>query len=104
MAQRDYEDAGPTLERIGELLDRIGAAGWPDLHGALAGYVRERRGRVKGTDLPFGPAKDLMDLLAELERLVLVLEQLAEGTEGGGYRATMVLERVGPIGLPEATS
>jgi hypothetical protein len=74
MSQQDRIDAGPTLDRLGKLLQRIGDAGWPDLHGALAGYVRERRGRVTATHLPFGPAKDLMNLVPELERLADILE------------------------------
>lgn len=67
-------DAGPTLDRIGNALDRIGAAGWPDLHAALAGYARERRGRLRANELPFEVAGDLLNLADELERLARVLE------------------------------
>lgn len=76
---RDHvADAAPTLDRIGGALDRIGRAGWPAVHAALAGYVRERRGRLARAgrldELPFDVARDLIDLAGEAEALATLVE------------------------------
>jgi hypothetical protein len=82
-------DAQPTIDRIGAALDRIGFAGWPAVDQALAGYTRERRGRLRSNELPFDVARDLLRLADEAERLALVLEEANtdDGETDAEYRA-----------------
>lgn len=61
-------------ERIGALLDRVSGAGYPEIHGALATFVRERRGRVRAGAWPRGVARELERFTVELEELVSWLE------------------------------
>lgn len=75
MTDQDRADAGATLDRIGAALDRIGAAGWPATHAGLAGYTRERRGRLAPADYPARVARELLELAGEAERLAELLER-----------------------------
>lgn len=87
MTEQDRADAGATLDRIGAALDRIGAAGWPAVQRGLAGYVRERRGRLAPLEYPAEIARELLEAAAELELLAGTLE-LAGGpiAQEAGYR------------------
>lgn len=84
MSTEDLADAQPTIDTIGDLLNRISHAGYPTLHAALAGYVRERRGRLvarssDATRVTSRPVDDLLALVPELQRLLdgLALVELA---------------------------
>jgi hypothetical protein len=82
--EQNVIDGQPTLDRLGKQLQIIGDRGWPELHAALAGYVRERRGRLRASRMPFGVARDLMRFADELNKLLdslpdLVARHLPEG-------------------------
>lgn len=80
MSGQDVIDGQTVIDRIGAAIDRIGRAGWPSIHGALAGYTRERRGRLRAVTGPGRGgdiARDLMNLADDAERLADTLDQAA---------------------------
>ena len=60
---RDFE------QRLGAQLDRLTAAGFPAIAEALAGFVRERRGRVRAQGMSSDIGRVMIDLMDECERL-----------------------------------
>jgi hypothetical protein len=73
---RQYVEEGRgTFERIARALDQLAAAGFPELQAAVAGYTRERRGRVLALAWPGEIARSLIRLADELEQLAVRLER-----------------------------
>lgn len=69
MSKQDAEDAGPTLDRIGEAIQRIGSAGYAEVMESLARDARHRRGVIKREVGPYRNARNLIGLADEVERL-----------------------------------
>lgn len=49
MTREHVEDGAEVFQRIGAGCDRIASAGMPEIARAIAGYTRERRGRVQAS-------------------------------------------------------
>ena len=75
MTREHVEDGRGTFERIARALDQLAAAGFPELQAAVAGYTRERRGRVQGLAWPGEIARSLVRLADELEQLAVRLQR-----------------------------
>jgi hypothetical protein len=70
MTRDHVQDGHETFDRIGRACDELGSAGYPALQAAIAGYARERRGRVQASPWPGAVARSLIHLADGLEHLV----------------------------------
>lgn len=78
MTEQDARDAGPTLDRIGDAIQRIGRSGYSEVMEALARDARHRRGVLKRDSYPLRRARELMALADECERLADTLDPPSE--------------------------
>jgi hypothetical protein len=74
VAKQDQTDGKEYLERAGVALDRIGGAGFPELHDTLARGVRQRWSIIGRDRHPLVRSRDFIDMVNELETLADVVE------------------------------
>jgi hypothetical protein len=75
MSERDAADGSFIMDRIGAALDRIGRAGYDEIHDAVAQNARHRMSIIKREHYPATKARRLIYLAEQCERLADTLEQ-----------------------------